>query len=137
MGTVTKEVLIDAPLDAVWDALRDWGALHRRLAAGFVTDVQLDGRDRLITMFNGAVVRERQIALDEHARRLVWSIVDGPYAHHNASAQVLAHETGAARFVWIADFLPDEVTAQIDGLMQRGIETIKNTIEAQHPRAAR
>jgi len=67
------------------------------------------------------------------SRRLVWSIVDGPYAHHNGAAQVLAGDDGATRFVWIADLLPDELAQPTGELMERGIETIKQTLEAASP----
>ena len=43
MASIHKEILIDASSDHVWDALRDFGALHTRLAPGFVTDTRLDG----------------------------------------------------------------------------------------------
>ena len=36
MATICKEILIDAPPEHVWDALRDFGALHERLVPGFV-----------------------------------------------------------------------------------------------------
>jgi hypothetical protein len=90
MATIRTETLIDAPSEEVWDALRDWGALHRRLAPGFIVDTQLDGPDRIVTFSDGAVVREVLVDLDDDARRLVWTIVDGPYSHHNGSAQVFA-----------------------------------------------
>jgi len=90
MASVRKEILIDAPPEDVWDALRDWGELHRRLVPGFVTDARLDGPDRVVTFFNGATVTERFVDLDDDARRLAWSIADGSFTHHNASAQVLA-----------------------------------------------
>jgi polyketide cyclase/dehydrase/lipid transport protein len=129
MASVRKEILIDASPDDVWAALRDWGAVHRRLVPGFVTDARLDGDDRIVTFFTGAVVREVLIDLDNEARRLVWSVVDGPYSHHNGAAQVFAND-GRTRFVWVADFLPDELADRTDGLMERGIGVIKETMEA-------
>jgi hypothetical protein len=51
-------------------------------------------------------------------------VVDGPYRHHNASAQVFA-DGDATLFVWIADFLPDDLTERIDAMMQRGIESVR------------
>ena len=42
------------------------------------------------------------------ARRVAWSVVGGRLSHHNASAQVFAEGRRRDRFVWIADFLPDE-----------------------------
>ena len=57
-------------------------------------------------LFNGAVVRELLVDLDDEARPLVWSVVDGPYPHHNGSAQVF--DDGENRTpVWIADPLPN------------------------------
>jgi Polyketide cyclase / dehydrase and lipid transport len=130
MASIRKEQKIEANPDEVWAALRDWGALHERLVPGFVVDTQLDGEDRIVTFFNGAVARERPVDLSDRDRRLVWSIVDGPYTHHNGAAQVLAEEDGTTRFVWVADLLPNALAEVTDGLMQRGIETIKRTLEA-------
>ena len=59
MASIHKEVLIDAPADRIWDAIRDVGAIHTRLARGFVTDTRLEGDTREVTFINGAVVRER------------------------------------------------------------------------------
>jgi hypothetical protein len=84
MASIRKEILIDASPEDVWAAVRDWGALHQRLVPGFAVDARLDGDDRIVTFFTGTVVRERLVDLDDEARRLVWSIVDGPYTHHNA-----------------------------------------------------
>ena len=129
MATIRKQRTIEASPEAVWDALRDWAAVHERLVPGFVVGSELDGEDRVVTFFNGAVARERLISLDEEERRLVWSIVDGPFAHHNGAAQVHANEDGTTSFVWVADLLPDEL-AQVTGeLMERGIDTVKQTLE--------
>ena len=130
MASVRKEILIDVPPDQAWDALRDWAALHERLVPAFVVGVQVEGRDRLVTFFNGAVYRERIVDVDPATRRLVWSIVDGPYEHHNASAQVLDEPAGSTRFVWIADLLPDEAAERTGGLMNQTLKTIKQTLEA-------
>jgi hypothetical protein len=129
VATVRKESIIDVPVEQAWDALADWGALHERVAVGFVTDLQIDAGDRVITMFNGAVVRERLVTLDERERRLVWSIVGDPYEHHNASAQVRAENAARTRFVWTADFLPDELATTMDALMERGTAAVRSTLE--------
>jgi uncharacterized protein YndB with AHSA1/START domain len=130
MASIHKERTIEAKPEAVWEALSDWAAPHERLVPGFVVGTRLDGEDRIVTFFNEAVARERLIDLSDGDRRLVWSIVDGPYAHHNGAAQVLANDDGTTRFVWIADLLPDSL-AQITGeLMERGIDTVKRTLEA-------
>jgi hypothetical protein len=42
MASVHREVRIERPVAAVWDALADVGALHTRLVPGFVTDCRLE-----------------------------------------------------------------------------------------------
>ena len=49
MATIVKEFSLGAGADAVWDALRDFGALHTRLVPGFVMNTTLDGDVRTVT----------------------------------------------------------------------------------------
>jgi carbon monoxide dehydrogenase subunit G len=130
MASVRREISIDAAPEDVWAALRDWGQIHTRLVPGFVTDARLDGEDRIVTFFNGAELREVLIDRDDEARRLVWSVVDGPYTHHNGAAQVLAEGEGGSRFVWTADLLPDAAAEATGAMMQQGTEVAKKTLEA-------
>ena len=134
MASIRREIEIDARPEDVWDALRDWGALHKRLVPGFVVDTVLDGLDRIVTFFNGAVVREVLVDRDDAARRLAWSVIDGPYLHHNASAQVFAAGEQRTRFVWIADVLPDDAAARTGEMMGQGAATVRRTLEAQPAR---
>jgi carbon monoxide dehydrogenase subunit G len=128
--SIRKVVQIDAPPDQVWDALRDFGALHERLVPGFVTDCRMDGGDRIVTFATGAVMREVLIDLDDDERRLVWSIVDGPYRHHNGVAQVFDDGDGS-RFVWTTDLLAeDEVVKLTEESMETGIGVAKKTLES-------
>jgi hypothetical protein len=72
MASIRKETVIDTRPEDAWAALRDWGALHERLAPGFVTDTRRDGDNRIVTFANGSVVREVLIDLDDACRaRLV------------------------------------------------------------------
>jgi len=130
MASIRTEAVINASADAVWDAVRDWGQLHTRLAPGFVVDVQLDDDDRIVTFGSGTVLRERLVVRDDETRRLVWSVVDGPYTHHNGAAQVLDEGDGRARFVWVADLLPDATEAPTRAAMVQGTEVIKATLDA-------
>jgi len=129
MASIRKEISIDARTEDVWDALRDVGALHTRLVPGFVVDTQLEDGARIVTFGNGTVARELIIDVDDESRRLVWSVVGGRFTHHNASAQVFPDGDGRARFVWIADLLPNEVAPYIAGLMEQGTAVIKKTLE--------
>jgi len=130
MSSVRKEIFIDAPSQAVWDALRDFGALHTRLVPGFVTDTRLEPGARIVTFANGQVVRELLVDLSETDRRLAWAVVDGPFQHYNASAQIFDEGPERCRFVWIADLLPDTLAGNVASMMGEGLAVIKQTMES-------
>ena len=129
MACIHREVLIAVDPARAWDALRDWGALHERLAPGFIRDVRLDGEDRIVTFDTGAVLREVLVDRDEERRRLAWTIVDGPYTHHHGVAEVHDAGHGRTRFVWITDLLPEELAAPTAQSMDRGLAAIRATLE--------
>jgi hypothetical protein len=129
MASIRKEMTLRAQPDPVWDAVRDVGAIHTRLAKGFVTDVKMDGEARIVTFASGMVLREWIVDVDDDARRLVWAAVEGRLTHHNGSIQVFPAGS-ACRLVWQADFLPNELKNPIDALMQQGMDAMKGTLEA-------
>jgi hypothetical protein len=134
MASIIREAHIDASPGDVWDAVRDFTAVDKRLVPGFVVESHPDGEAaRLVTFFNGGTAREVLVGVDDEARRLAYSVVKGPLGatHHNASAQVFAVGRDASRFVWITDVLPDQLGAAVAELMTRGIAVIKQTLEAQ------
>ncbi len=57
------------------------------------------------------------VTLDEARRRLVWTVEGIPATHYNASVQVDADGSGS-QIVWTADFLPDEISNQIEEAME-------------------
>ena len=72
MASIRKEISIKASPDDVWAAVRDVGAVHRRLAEGFVTDTRLDGDARVVTFANGMVLRELIVDIDDATRRFAY-----------------------------------------------------------------
>ena len=74
MASIHKDIPIDASPDDVWDAMRDFGALHTRLVPGFVTDTKLDGDARIVTFASGNVARELLVGCDDDRRRLAYAI---------------------------------------------------------------
>ena len=129
MASIEREISIAAHPDLVWDALRDVGAIHTRLAPGFVTDTKLEPGARIVTFGNGMVAKELILSVDERRRRVAWSVVGGRLTHHNASAQVFAVGDGTTRFVWIADILPGELEPAIAGMIEQGMLAMKAHLE--------
>ena len=130
MASIRKEILIEARPEAVWDAVRDVGAVHERLAPGFVVDTRLEDGARIVTFASGLVACELIVDVDDAARKLVWAVVGSPrLTHHNASMQVFADGERRSRVVWIADLLPNEIAGYIAGLIEEGLGTMKKTLE--------
>ena len=130
MASIRREILIEARPEAVWDAVRDVGAVHERLAPGFVVDTRLEDGARIVTFASGLVARELIVDVDDDARKLVWAVVGSPrLTHHNASMQVFADGERRSRVVWIADLLPNEIAGYIAGLIEQGLGTMKKTLE--------
>ena len=131
MASIRKEISLDAPADQVWDAIRDFGAVHERVAPGFVVDLKLDGDARIVTFHNGTVAREVLVDIDDDLRRLVYAIVEGRFTAHSASVQVFAENASRSRVVWIADLLPNELAGYIRSQMDIAVVTMKQTLERQ------
>ncbi|WP_433307185.1 SRPBCC family protein [Actinoplanes sp. CA-030573] len=132
MASVRVETLVEAPAEAVWDAIADVGAVHRRLLPGRVADARLDGDTRILTMPDGAVVRELIVAVDHERRRMAYSVVGGqrmPLAYHHAAFQVFA-EGDRARLVWVTDVLPHEMAGHVRPRVERGLAEMKDVLEA-------
>lgn len=128
MASIHKEILIDASPADVWDALRDFGALHTRLVPGFVTDTKLDGDARIVTFANGTVAREVLVDCDDKRQRLVYAIVSERIRQHSASAQVFAEPDGRTRFVWTVDVLPNEISPYMDAQMDLGLQAMQKAL---------
>ena len=128
MASIRKEMSLRARPDAVWDAVRDVGAIHTRLAPDFVTDTKLEGDARIVTFANGMTAKELIVDVDDSARRLVWSVVEGRPRHHNGAIQIFPEGEGC-RLVWVADLLPNELAPAISGMMQHGMGAMKRKLD--------
>lgn len=133
MGSVVKEVAVEAKAEDCWDAVRDFGGLNVRLVPGFVTDLAMPSpRERRITFFTGDVATEYLVGSDNEAMRLAYTVTESPMGstHHNASVQIVPDGDGRCRFIWITDVLPDDLSDRTGELMEAGIQVIKRTLEA-------
>ena len=128
MASIHRAILVRAGAAEVWDAIRDVGAPHKRLAPGFLVDTRLEGDARVVTFANGLVARELIVDIDDQARRLVWAVVGGRLTHHNASLQVFPDGEERCRVVWIADLLPHELAGTIGGLIEQGLGVMQQTL---------
>jgi Fe-S cluster assembly scaffold protein SufB len=140
MASIHKDIPIDAPADQVWDAVRDFGALHTRLVPGFVLDTRLDGEARIVTFANGTVARELLVDCDDARRRLVYAAVSERVKQHSASVQIIADGEARCRMIWVTDVLPHEIATYVNAQMDLGAAAMQTALarsarDASHPRA--
>ncbi len=132
MATIRREFVVDAPAQQVWDVFRDVGAVHTRLAPGFVTDCRREGEDRVVTFANGLVAKELIVDVDDVAMRLVYSARSERLAHHNASFQVFAEGPARCRVAWIADVLPHAAAGPIGAMMDGGVAAMSRALDPKN-----
>ena len=128
MASIYKDILIGAPASDVWDAVRDFGALHTRLAPGFVLDTKLDGDARIVTFANGTVARELLVDCDDDRRRLAYAVVSERLTQHSASIEIVADGDKSCRMIWITDVLPHEIAPYISAQMDQGALAVQTAL---------
>jgi hypothetical protein len=128
MASIHKRIAVGSSPDSAWDAVRDFGAVHERVAPGFVIDTEVEGDDRVVTFAVGAVARERLVSVDDDRRRLVYDVVASPLGaiRHRATVEVRPHpdRSPGAIVVWTAEVLPDDLGPIVEGLMTQGAGAI-------------
>jgi Polyketide cyclase / dehydrase and lipid transport len=122
MASIHQDIQLGVTSHEAWAAVRDFGAVHLRVAPGFVIDACRDGDERIVTFHTGATARERLVTIDDERRRLVYSVVQSQigFAHHQASVEIVDADEAGCRLLWTADVLPDTVAPIVNGLMEQG-----------------
>jgi hypothetical protein len=127
MAAIYKEIEISVASADVWAAIRDYRAIHRIVPQ---IGCRMDGDARVITFPDGRVARELLVGIDDEHRRLVYAEPGGRFISRNGAMQVVELSEGRCRLVWTNDLLPDEFAAMVAGNMDRGLVTMKQSLEA-------
>jgi hypothetical protein len=125
MASIRRAIVLDAPASEVWDAVADFGELHKRLVPGFVVDTELDGDTRIVTFASGNTVRETLVDCDHQHRRLVYTIANERITHYNASVEILADGDKRCRLIWIVDVLPHDMAPYVGSQMDLGAQAMQ------------
>ena len=127
-ATVRRRIDLAADPAAVWDAIADFGAVHTRVAPGFLTALELDGSDRIVTFGTGATAREAFISRDDATRRLVYAIPEGPFRSYSAALEVDEAE-GGTRVTWTIDLAPAAYADHVGGMMDQALPIMRRMLE--------
>ena len=128
MASIHKDIPIDAPAHDVWDAVRDFGAVHVRLAPGFVIDTKLDGESRIVTFANGMVARELLVDCDDERQRLVYAVNSERVTQHSASIQIVPDGETRCRMIWVTDVLPHTIAPYVSSQMDLGATAVQKAL---------
>lgn len=132
MASIRTEVVIDSRPEQVWEAIRDVGAVHRRLLPTRVADTRMEGDVRILVFPQGREIRELIVDVDDTTRRLAYAVIEGarpPLTHHHASFQVFPEGPDRTRLVWTTDLLPDAVAPEVRLRVEYGAQDMKRTLE--------
>jgi carbon monoxide dehydrogenase subunit G len=122
MASATAELTMSSSPDAVWAVVRDYHGLQGWMPG--IEKSEADGDDRVLSMM-GMTIRERLVKLDEGAKALTYSIVDGaPVESHEATITVHSDGDGS-RVTWDVTATPDDMAALMQGLYQGALEALK------------
>lgn len=119
--------------DRVWRVIGDWADGPVGMARGHVVSSRADGDVRVVTFARGTIARERLVARDEAARRIVYSLIGDTVRpeHDNTVMQIVPDGAGRCRFIWSRDMLPEELAEPLHAAMEEAAPIIKRTLEAE------
>jgi len=131
---VNMKTTINAPAEAVWQAISDFNNLGAFVAA--VASSRLEGSGvgakRVLTLQDGAELIERLESLDSNGKVLEYSIVSGPLPVDRYLSRMEVKESGpgTAEFCWSSSFEPkgvseSEAKETIHGIYTMGFEGLK------------
>jgi hypothetical protein len=129
MATLQRELVLDAPADRVWAAIADFGALHTRVAPGFVLTCVVDDDVRAVTFANGTAAREVRVTSDDTERRFVYCVQSERVRHYNAALVVRAVSEGRTRLTWTIDLLPDGLAPYIGAQMDAAVAAMQPALD--------
>jgi hypothetical protein len=137
MTQVSSTITINAPADAIWQLISDFGAAGHYLAGIGDCTVVGEGVGARRTLTNGgdSTVVERLETLDNAARRLSYSLLsDTPFG--NCLTTMVVRDLGPkqAELVWSASFQPEgipvsEAVDLLEGALAANCLVLKQFLE--------
>jgi len=139
MASVEEHVRISAPADDVWTVVRDFGSIADWTPP--ITDATVDGTgvgaERTLTLADGGQVVERLEALDDEARTLRYSIVEGPLPvqDYEGTFSVTDVDDSTCEVTWASTFTvdgppEDEITGTFSELYAAGLSGLRDHVAA-------
>lgn len=127
MASITKTIPARGGAAKAWEKISDIGAVDKLVS--LITSCALDGDTRLCTLPDGQAIKERIISVDHDARRVVYTVTDGPLPleFHCAAVQVTEADSGA-EVTWTVDVKPDEIAGPLSDMMDGAAQSMSEAL---------
>jgi NADPH2:quinone reductase len=113
---VSANTVIEAPVDAVWALLRNFGKVAKwhpdvresRIESGGTG--QTPGDIRSITLRDGTSIREQLLAISDASRSYTYSVIEAPLPirDHRSTVRLSAAPNDRTAITWTAEFTVDD-----------------------------
>lgn len=125
MGKGQAAIDIDAPADAVWAVIGDFGGIGDWMPG--IESCRVEGDDRILEML-GMTITEHLVSKDDAGRVLAYAITDGvPVESHQGVITVTPAGDGS-HVTWDVDASPDEMADLMAGMYQQALEALKTHV---------
>jgi hypothetical protein len=131
VGTVRRQIFIEAPAATVWSLVGDPARLHEWFP---ITDCQVEGSKRWITLASGLKFEEDIITLDHVHRRFQYRIVNNPIVtHHLGTVDVIPDGDHRCLVMYSTDVDPEVMALIIGGAAGAGLEHLQELMTPRRP----
>ena len=137
MTQVSSAIMIDAPAEAIWHVISDFGTAGVYLPGVVACTVAGEriGALRTLTSADGSMIVERLAALDATALRLSYALLtDTPFADCLTTMALRDLGSYLTELTWAATFQPDGLPASeavdlLEGALAENCRALKQFIE--------
>ncbi|MFC1713350.1 SRPBCC family protein [Candidatus Poribacteria bacterium] len=138
MASISKDITINAPLDAVWKVARAFESIHEWHPA-IESLKMVEGEEeprRILTLGNGALADERLVELDDDKHIHTYIILDSPIPLTDYRATINVQSEGTqSRVNWSATYKPnpgEDAACEkiVSGVFESGLEALKQQLES-------
>ena len=137
MSTVSSKIIINAPVDTIYQVISDFGTAGQYLAGVVQCTVEGTGVGalRTLTSADGSTIVERLETLDHAAHRLSYALLtDTPFRNCLTTMVVRNLASSQAELEWSATFEADglpasEATELMEGALVANCRALKELLE--------
>lgn len=127
---VSMKAQINASVEEVWQIISDFNSLPKFLEAAVKSELEGEGVGtiRIITLPDGAILKERLESIDNEAKTLEYSITEGPLPVENYLSKIKLTPVGdKCEIEWSSQFSAagvddEEAKTIISGIYQSGFD---------------